>query len=51
VAAAASRESTIARALGSKGKEGRRGSGGVVEGKGGARALFIGARNGELGRR
>jgi hypothetical protein len=49
--AAASRESTIARALVSKGREGRRGSRGVVEGKGSARALFIGARNGELGRR
>jgi hypothetical protein len=48
----ASRETTMARALRSMGKEGGHGSRGVVEmrgGGGGARGLFIGALNGELG--
>jgi hypothetical protein len=48
----ASGETTIARALRSKGEEGRQGSGGVVDPGGGrGRGLFIGAENGELRRR
>jgi hypothetical protein len=53
VIAAALGETTMARTLGRKGKEGRRGSGRVVEprgGWGGAQDLFIGAENGELER-
>jgi hypothetical protein len=47
--AVASGETTMEKALGSKGKEGRWASGGVVEVGGGARGLFIGAGDGELG--
>jgi hypothetical protein len=48
VTATASRETTLARALRSKGEEGRQGSRGVVEAEGGAQGLFIGVGNGEL---
>jgi hypothetical protein len=41
----------MAKTFESKGKEGRWGSGGVVEAEGGDRGLFIGVRNGEHGRR
>jgi hypothetical protein len=44
------RETIMARVVGSKGKEGRRKSGALMEGRG-AQGLFIGAKNGELGRR